>query len=92
MIKAAELIKKQQEKEYNKRKTYDKIYLLVEKKICVASDTNNYHTWFQIPEFLVGLPIYSHCECRKYIEEKLIHNGFKTKFYEPNILFIEWKV
>ena len=90
MIKASELIKKQKEKEHNKKKTYDKIYLLAERKICTASDTNNYHTWFQIPEFLVGLPIYSHPECRKYIEEKLNHNGFKTNFYEPNILFIEW--
>ena len=91
MVKASELVKNQKEKENRKLKTYDKIYILVEKKICMASDTNNYHTWFQIPEFLIGLPIYSHPECRKYIENKLKHDGFISKFYEPNILYIEWK-
>ena len=54
-VKASDLIKVQQEKEARKTDTYYKIYKLVEKKICIASSSNLYYTWYQIPEFFVGL-------------------------------------
>jgi len=90
MVKANDLIKQQKEREDRKNKTFDKIYCLVEKKIILASAGDYYHTWYQIPEFLVGLPMYSIDECQQYIKTKLKKNGFKTEFYEPNILLIEW--
>lgn len=90
MVKADELIKQQKEREDRKKITFNKIYSLVEKKIVLASAGDFYYTWVQIPEFLVGLPIYSLEECQKYIRKKLKKNGFKTEFYSPNILFIQW--
>jgi hypothetical protein len=90
MVKAEELIKQQKEREDRKFVTFDKIYKLVEKKICFASSGDFYHTWYEMPEFLVGLPMYSRKECHKYIINKLLLNGFETEFYEPNILLIKW--
>ena len=90
MVKATDLIKKQKEREDMKKETYNKIYKRIEKKICTASDANCYHTWYQIPEFLVGLPVYSFKDCKEYVQNKLVHNGFNVDFYEPNILFIKW--
>jgi hypothetical protein len=90
MIKATDLIKKQKELDNRKKITYDKIYNCVEKKISRASSGNFYHIWYQIPEFMVGLPIYSLPYCRKYIQDKLIENGFKTEYFPPNILLIKW--
>jgi hypothetical protein len=89
-VKASDLIKVQQEKEVRKTDTYYKIYKLVEKKICIASSSNLYYTWYQIPEFFVGLPLYSLSECINYIENKLSKNGFTVEYYEPNILLIKW--
>jgi hypothetical protein len=89
-IRAEDLIKQQKEREERKKITYEKIYEMVEKKINVASSADYYHTWYQIPEFLLGLPLYSMKECKKYIKEKLKNNGFKTEFYDPNILYIDW--
>jgi hypothetical protein len=90
MVKAKDLIKKQKEKEELKKKTYDKIYKIIEKKICTASDSNSYHIWYQVPEFLVGLPVYSYKNCKEYLTNKLVSNGFTVDSYEPNILFIRW--
>ncbi len=90
MIKAKDLIKQQKNKEEQKKKTYDKIYNIIEKKICIASNANCYHTWYQVPEFLVGLPVYSHKDCKKYLQDKLITNGFQVDLFDPNILFIKW--
>lgn len=90
MVKADELIRQQKERENRKVLTFDKIYNLVEKKIHLASSGDYYYTWYQVPEFLLGLPLYSLDECQKYIREKLKKNGFETEFYSPNILFVSW--
>jgi hypothetical protein len=90
MVKANDLVKQQKEREERKNKTFDKIYSLVEKKIILASGGDYYHTWYQIPEFFVGLPMYSVDDCQQYIQKKLKKNGFKSEFYDPNILLIEW--
>lgn len=90
MVKANDLIKEQKDRENRKLKTFDKIYVLVEKKIKTASSGDYYYTWYQVPEFLVGLPMYSFTECIKYIEDRLKKDGFDTEFYKPNILLIKW--
>jgi hypothetical protein len=90
MVKAKDLVKKQKEREELKKNTYDKIYKIIEKKICTSSDSNCYHIWYQVPEFLVGLPVYSYTHCKEYLINKLISNGFNVSSYEPNILFIKW--
>lgn len=92
MVKADELIKQQKEREQRRKVTFEKIYSLIEKKIILASSGDLYFTWFEIPEFLVGLPIYSFKDCCDYICAKLKKNGFESEFFEPNILLIKWFV
>ena len=89
-VKASELIKEQKERESKKKIIFDKIYVLIERKIVMASKSDNYFTWFQIPEFMVGLSLYSFKDCVEHIQNKLKNNGFKTEFYKPNILYIDW--
>jgi hypothetical protein len=90
MVKALELIKQQKEKEDRKKETYEKIYIHIEKKIITASTGNYYYTWYQIPEFLIGLPMYSVEDCQKYIQKKLHSNGFDTELFESNLIYIKW--
>ena len=90
MIKANDLILVQKEREMKKVITYNKIYNNIEKKIKLSSDTNNYYTWYQIPEFLIGLPFYDLQDCKKYIIEILNENGFKISSYDNNLILISW--
>jgi hypothetical protein len=90
MLKASELINVQKERESKKYITYNKIYSNVEKKIKLSSDSNNYYTWYQIPEFLIGLPFYNVSDCEKYIIKTLNDNGFQTESYENYLLLISW--
>ena len=62
----------------------------IEKKIILASAANYYYCWYSIPEFIIGLPMYSLIECKEYIENKLKKNGFKIEFFEPNIILVTW--
>ncbi len=90
MVNAKDLIKEQKEREDRKKLTFDKIFLKIEKKIVLASAANFYYTWYSIPEFIVGLPLYSLSECKNYIENKLKKEGFEIEYFEPNILLIKW--
>lgn len=90
MINAHTLYLLQKEKEKAKCKIYEKIYELIEKRIVQASSCNFYNIVYEIPEFLIGYPIYSLSDCSDYIQIKLKNNNFNIEFYIPNILIISW--
>ena len=90
MVKAYELIKEQQKREQIKIETFKKIYQNVEKKIILASASNYYYVWFEVPEFIFGYPAYKMNESIEYIKDKLIDNQFEIETYLPNILLIKW--
>ena len=48
------------------------------------------YCFYQIPEFIIGTPIYDINEMRKYVINSLKTNGFKIMYVEPNWLFISW--
>ncbi len=90
MVNAQDLIKQQKEKEKKRIKTYEKIYLNIEKKIIIASSTDYNYLWYEIPEYVMGFPFYKLNDCIKYIMDKLKTNSFDVDFYEPNIIHIKW--
>jgi hypothetical protein len=90
MVKADKLIKDQKKRDNIKKETFNKILTKVEKKIILASAANYYFTWYTIPEFIIGLPLYSLTECKEFIIKKINKDGFTTEFFNPNILLVKW--
>lgn len=90
MVKADELIKSQKKRKKRKEKIFCKVYKKIEKKITLASASNFYYCWYQIPEFILGQPLYSYKECIEYIKKIIENDGFKIEIYEPNIVLISW--
>jgi hypothetical protein len=46
--------------------------------------------WFNVPEYLIGEPIYDKGECIGYLVSELEKNGFHVKYIHPNALFVSW--
>lgn len=90
MVKASDLINQQKEREKIKYKTFSKIYKLIDKKITLASSSNYYYVWYEIPEFLIGYPLYNCKECIEIIVNKLKQNGFEIEEFQPTLLLIKW--
>ena len=90
MVKAQDLIDKQKERDKIKYKTFAQIYKKIEKKIELASSSNYYYIYYEIPQFLIGYPLYNCKECIKCINKQLAENGFEFELYDPNILLITW--
>lgn len=90
MVNADDLIREQKEREEIKIETFKKVYKTIEKKIILASSSNYYYVWYEVPEFIMGLPTYKLKDCIVYIQQKLKENKFETDLYSPNILLIKW--
>ena len=69
---------------------YDEILVKCHKKIKYNSDLERTYCFFQIPEFIIGVPIYNVNELRTYIMNSLKKDGFEYLYVEPNWLFIAW--
>lgn len=90
MVKAQDLINSQKEREKIKYKTFSKIYNNIEKKIALASSSNFYYVWYEIPEFIMGFPLYNLEDCKVVIVKQLKDNGFTIEEFHRNIILITW--
>ena len=90
MVKASELLLEQTERSKKKHKIFKKIYTRVEQKIQKASSANLFECWYEIPEFILNLPLYKIDDCKHYIIKKLNKNEFKVIDHNINTICISW--
>ena len=79
-------------REENKIKCFKKIKIMCLNKIRIIAKTEKTNVWFVIPLFLLGYTSYKIEECSEYLIGKLEKRGFKTKLFEPNLLYIYWEI
>ena len=82
-----------QSRKLNKRsESFDQIlekcYKTIKKSVEVLR--NNYNFLFEVPEFIIGYPLYDLNECIEFVVQKLTENGFYVKYFFPRILYIYW--
>lgn len=73
-----------------KTKSYKKVLEVCENKIRTASEKELLKIYIDVPEFIIGLPIYDISECIKYITVNLERNGFLVQYYFPKTLYVSW--
>ena len=80
--------------EKNKRRLqgFDTILKKVHSRIIYNSKLEKTYCFFQIPEFIIGMPIFNVDDLRQYIINGLQKNGFQLLYIEPNWLFISWEL
>ena len=68
--------------EKNNKKLHGRIryYSQLERTFC----------FFQIPEFIIGVPLYNVSDLRNYIINSLKRNGFHILYIDPNWVYISW--
>ena len=80
------------EKTIKRMETYDEILQKCHKRIKYNSTLERTYCFFQIPEFVIGVPLYDINELRTYVMNSLGKDGFQLVYIEPNWLFIMWNV
>ena len=69
---------------------FEKILLQVTSRIRQGVNINMFSCLFEIPEYLLGYPVYDLNECLTFIIDKLKTNGFYVDYYFPRVLHISW--
>tara|TARA_Y100000817_G_scaffold56714_1_gene41881 strand:+ start:3094 stop:3522 length:429 start_codon:yes stop_codon:yes gene_type:complete len=80
------------QKTLRRMELYDSILKKCHSRILYNSGLQRTYCFYQIPEFVIGTPLYDISELRNYIMNSLKTNGFKILYIEPNWLFIYWEV
>ena len=79
-------------KQNKKKELYDKIFLRTINLIKESAQLGKNMCMYQIPELILGMPIYNVQECLLYIQGILISKKFETVIAKPNIIFIFWQL
>lgn len=79
-------------KKHVRTNIYDSILNKCHNKIKQAAEKELIGTFFNIPNYVVGLPLFNISECSKYIFDHLQQNGFKVNFLTFNIIHISWEI
>ena len=77
----------------NHIKTYNKVVELCNKKIKRIAEHNGYSTFYVVPYYIMGYPLFNVEECIKHARRLYIKAGYiVNRLPEPNrnILYISW--
>ena len=77
-------------KNKNRLEKFDGILQKIHSRIKYNARLEKTYCFFQIPEFIIGTPLYNVSDLRNYLVNSLKKNGFTILYVEPNWLFINW--
>ena len=89
-LRISDLYKEINNKKIKKLETFDSILKKCHNRIMYNSKLERTYCFFSIPEFIFGVPLYDINDLTKYIINSLVSNGFKVKYFDPNVIFITW--
>jgi len=92
-INIDDLYERRQKRDLKQLEIFNKILNRIHKRIQYTAKNklcSDNHIWFNVPEYIVGEPVYDKGDCTGYLVSQLEHNGFFVKYVYPNTLFISW--
>lgn len=87
-----EIHKKQKEKEKNRIKIYESISSRCFKKIKETSLNEETYCFYNLPEYIPGLPLYNMTECVIFLLNVLHEKGFSARYCDGFMIFISWNL
>lgn len=85
-----ELYKSINDKKASKITHFEQVLYKCHAKIKLAARNNHFACFFEVPEFVIGIPLFNVTECITYIITSLKDNGFVIKYVYPKTIYISW--
>ena len=77
-------------KKQNRTNIYESVLHKCHIKIRNATEREKYECVFDVPEYVVGLPLFNLNHCIDFLVKQLQNNGFKVYYHFPKLLHITW--
>ena len=89
MIDINSLSRQRKQMEKKREEVYKKILLRIHNKIKIANKLNDF-CYYEIPNIVLGMPLFNINKCSDYVFDKLIKQGFKVTRVKYNNFMIYW--
>jgi hypothetical protein len=89
-LNISDIISSHEKRTEKRKESFKKVLELCYKRIEKCSQQDNIGCFFDVPEFLIGLPLFSINECIIFVYNHLISSGFTVQYIFPRILYISW--
>lgn len=89
-INIFDLHKNINEKKNKRHNSFQNVLTQCHNRITRCAENELYDCYYEIPEFIIGIPLYNLTDCVKYIYNHLQENGFNVRYIFPKMLFISW--
>ena len=86
------LYEKMYEKNIKRYQKFDDILKRLHNRIKYHAKNEKTFCFFQIPEFIIGVPLYNINDLKEYLIQSLQKDGFEYMYIEPNWLFVTWEL
>ena len=77
-------------KKQNRTYIYENVLEKCNLKIKTAASQEKYECIYDVPKYIVGLPLYNINDCMDFIINQLNDNGFVVNYHFPKFLHISW--
>ena len=80
------------ERNLKRYQKFDDILKRLHNRIRYHAKNEKTYCFFQIPEFIIGIPLYNVDDLKEYLIKSLQKDGFEYMYIEPNWLFVTWEL
>ena len=71
---------------------FEKVVELCHVQITRAAENNFTHCIFEVPEFILGYPMYDINECIVHVLKRLKENEYNVSYFFPKIIYVMWPI
>jgi len=77
-------------KQQQQNETFKHILEKCQCKMKMALEKGYSAVYYEVPEFVIGKPVYNLNDCIEYIGSSLVKSGFAVKYYFPRVILVSW--
>lgn len=78
------------QKQMKRIECFDKVLEMCHKRILGLSDNKKKRFFYEVPDFVLGYPLYDINDCITHVLDCLKSNGFLAIYYFPKYIYISW--
>lgn len=84
------LYHREKNRDDHRQELYDTIVRKVHHRVQTVALRKETQCLFEVPQFILGTPLYDPFQCTGYVIQTLKAQGFLVQYYHPNVLHINW--
>jgi hypothetical protein len=89
-LNISELRNRSQARQQRRVNVYNAVLSRCHTKIQTAAENEQFECVYDVPRYIMGLPLYNLDLCIDYLKDRLIANGFGVDYVFPKSLRVHW--